>query len=111
AIYLFGANVQDRYRQVADRSQSMLTLAGNLGVNLLENRRAEKDFLLRNDLTYVERHGNLKRTITEQIDALQQQANAAGLDSLARRIELIGAGYEPMLPTSRRWWTPSAVSA
>src|SRR5262245_42319560 len=94
AIYLFGTSVQDYYRQVADQSQGMLTLAGNLGVNLLESGRAEKDFLLRNDLKYVKRHGKLEQTIGEQIDALRGRTNAARLDSLTNQIDLIGAGYK-----------------
>src|SRR5215470_570923 len=72
-IYLFGAAAQDRYRQVAEDAQTTFALADELYVKLLESRRAEKDFLLRSDMKYVERHNALDKSIRENINALRQR--------------------------------------
>jgi methyl-accepting chemotaxis protein len=93
AIYLIGASVQDRYRRAAADAQATSALTGDLYIKLLESRRAEKDFLLRNDMKYVERHKALDTAIDNDIETLRRQANSAGLDELAQKIELVRGGY------------------
>jgi methyl-accepting chemotaxis protein len=94
AIYLIGASVQDRYRRAAADAQATSALTGDLYVKLLESRRAEKDFLLRNDMKYVERHKALDASITDDIETLRRQANSAGLPDLAQQIELVRGGFQ-----------------
>jgi methyl-accepting chemotaxis protein len=93
AIYLFGAAAQDGYRRIADDAQGTFALATQLYVNLLESRRAEKDFLLRSDMKYVERHGALDKSIRDDIDTLRQRASTAGLTDLTQKIDIIASGF------------------
>jgi methyl-accepting chemotaxis protein len=93
AIYLIGASVQERYRRAAADAQATSALTSDLDVKLLESRQAEKDFLLRSDMKYVERHKTLDTAIDNDIETLRRQANSAGLDDLAQKIELVRGGY------------------
>ncbi len=93
AIYLIGASVQERYRRAAADAQTTSALTGDLNVQLLESRQAEKDFLLRNDMKYVEHHKVLDTAIDNDIETLRRQANSAGFDDLAQKIELVRGGY------------------
>ena len=65
-IYLYGASFQDK----ADAFGSINALAQKTHVALLEVRRAEKDFLLRNDIKYAQRHGKLQEEVVGDIAAL-----------------------------------------
>jgi len=94
AIYLLGASIQDHYRRVADSAQSTFALANQLYVKLLESRRAEKDFLLRSDMKYVERHNALDKSIRAELATLRQRTNAGRLDDLAQQIDVIGNGFQ-----------------
>src|SRR5215510_1799756 len=93
AIYLIGAAVQERYRQAAVDAQTTLTLANDLYIKLLESRRAEKDFLLRSDMKYVDRRKALGQSISEGIETLRRQANAVGAADLVRQIDVIRDGF------------------
>jgi methyl-accepting chemotaxis protein len=94
AIYLIGASVQDRYRTVAGNAQATLAVANDLYVKLLESRRAEKDFLLRSDMKYVDRHNALDKSIRSDIDALRGRTSAAGLEELTHKVDAIGDGFK-----------------
>jgi methyl-accepting chemotaxis protein len=94
AIYLLGTSIQDYYRRVAGSAQSTLVLANDLYVKLLESRRAEKDFLLRSDMKYVERHNALDKSIRDELGTLQQRMNGERLDDLARQIDVIRNGFQ-----------------
>jgi methyl-accepting chemotaxis protein len=78
AIYHVGSANQDRYWQVAERAEGLLARTNALQIELLQARRAEKDFLLRADLKYAERHTELDRKIRSEIEQLRRQADAAG---------------------------------
>ena len=57
AIYWLGNATQEKHRLIAAQAQTIATFATKLELHSLENRRSEKDFLLRNDEKYVARHG------------------------------------------------------
>jgi methyl-accepting chemotaxis protein len=92
AIYHVGSANQDRYRLTAEQAQAILAEANALQIQLLQARRAEKDFLLRAELKYAARHAELDSAIRTNVAQLRKQAETAGLPDLARRIDLIGAG-------------------
>src|SRR5262245_21569694 len=94
AIYLIGASIQDKYRRVAESAQAMLEQANELSVKLLESRRAEKDFLLRNDMKYVDRHRSLNGEIGGHLDTLRQQAAAGERYELASKIDAVRDGIK-----------------
>ena len=92
AIYHVGSSTQEHYLQIAERARAMLAKANAVENKLLEARRAEKDFLLRGDLTYVERHTAADSAVRADIEALRQQAAAADLKDLGRQIDSIAGG-------------------
>src|SRR4051794_12441683 len=69
-IYLTGSATQNGYRQTAADAQAISSQASKLFIDLLEARRAEKDFLLRHDAVYASRHAAQVKTITTDIDTL-----------------------------------------
>ena len=53
-IHLYGEKAVSVYRDAAGEARTLFELNSRINVNLLEMRRAEKDFLLRNDPTIAE---------------------------------------------------------
>lgn len=90
AIYLYGASFQDK----ADAIGSINTLARTTHVALLEARRSEKDFLLRDDIKYAQRHDKQQQAVGEDIARLQQQSRALGLDEFAQKADAILDGFK-----------------
>jgi methyl-accepting chemotaxis protein len=93
-IYLLGSSKQEQYGRVAANAQAIAELTNKLHVELLESRRAEKDFLLRNDPKYAARHAELARTIDVDFAALRTHAVDAGQDDLGRKIDVIRDGFQ-----------------
>src|SRR5262249_30996623 len=93
-IYMAGARSQEHYRAVAAGARAIGLLADKLAVELLQARRAEKDFLLRSDEQYVARHAELAKDIRADLDAIKQQADAAGRSELADKAALVHAGFD-----------------
>jgi methyl-accepting chemotaxis protein len=90
-IYLFGNSVQSAQRQAAADARTLAGLNHRLSVQLLDSRRAEKDFLLRNSESYAKRHATLAASITSDLDALRRQASGADLEG---KIDTIRAGFQ-----------------
>ena len=55
-IYFLGSSSQDRSRLAAENARKIESLEKKLAIDLLEVRRAEKDFLIRRDQAYSKRH-------------------------------------------------------
>jgi methyl-accepting chemotaxis protein len=91
-IYLFGNSAQSVHRQTAADARTLAGLNHKLSVQLLESRRAEKDFLLRNADSFAKRHAVLASAITSDLDALRRQAS--GQAELASRIDTIRTGFQ-----------------
>jgi methyl-accepting chemotaxis protein len=91
-IYLFGNSAQSVHRQAAADARVLAGLNHRLSVQLLDSRRAEKDFLLRSNESYAKRHATLASAITADLDALRRQAS--GHAELASRIDTIRAGFQ-----------------
>jgi len=64
-IYFVKSRTQNSYMLAADQTHAISSLNDSLTIKLLESRRAEKDFLLRNDLKYVERVRELATQVCE----------------------------------------------
>ncbi|MGA2127902.1 MAG: methyl-accepting chemotaxis protein, partial [Xanthobacteraceae bacterium] len=69
-IYFLGAADRESYERLAVDAQAIAGLANRLHVELLESRRAEKDFLLRSDPKYATRHAELARAVDADLDAI-----------------------------------------
>jgi len=92
-IYLTGDIAQEQYRVVAADARAISDQVDRLDRNLLESRRAEKDFLLRNDEKYAQRHAELAKSVTAGLDALAGKASGAALADLDQNVAAIRAGY------------------
>src|SRR5882724_6642764 len=92
-IYLTGDAAQERYRLVAADAGTMSDKVDRLSRDLLESRRAEKDFLLRSDEKYAKRHAELAKSLEAGFDALGRQIRAAGLADLDQSFGAIGTGF------------------
>ena len=90
-IYLAGDAAQESYRVVAADARVISDQVDRLARDLLESRRAEKDFLLRNDEKYAKRHAELAKSVTGGLDALAGRARAAALADLEKSITAITA--------------------
>src|SRR5690348_7366219 len=77
AIYLIGNATEAGHRQTAEMASTISRLSDESAIALLDARRAEKDFLLRNDERYVKRHGEVVRVAAEKLDALAKSVAAA----------------------------------
>ena len=77
------------YRETAEKSRAIFELSSKIKVELLEGRRAEKDFLLGNDRKNAEAQGEIVRAAAADINALHGRVEAIGRADLARKIEAV----------------------
>ncbi len=94
AIYLYGAATQEKFQKLASGAQTAYTLANNVANKMLEARRAEKDFLLRSQNSYVDRHNALDKEVRSDIDKLRQQVSAMALSDLVQKVDVVRDGYK-----------------
>jgi methyl-accepting chemotaxis protein len=92
-IYLTGDATQERYRVIAADAVAISDRVDRLSRKLLESRRAEKDFLLRSDDKYAQRHAELAKSVEEDFDALGRQVRGPALADLDKTIAAIRAGH------------------
>src|SRR6201995_293760 len=86
-IHFYGENAVAAYRLAADRARAISELNGKVEVELLEGRRAEKDFLLRNDPNKADRQVEIGKAVSTDIAALHERVAAIGKADLAARIK------------------------
>src|SRR5262249_2803042 len=91
AIHLYGESTIETYRAAAARARSSAELNRKIEVELLEGRRAEKDFLLRNDAKKADNQIELGKAVAVDIDMLHGQIAAIGKADLAGQIETMRA--------------------
>jgi methyl-accepting chemotaxis protein len=92
-IYFVKSRTQNSYMLAADQTHAISSLNDSLTIKLLESRRAEKDFLLRNDLKYVERVRELATQVDNDLAGLRKQSDEAGLADLSKQIGTVGDGF------------------
>src|SRR5712691_5780366 len=93
-IYFLGSSKQEQYGRVATDAQAIAELANKLHIKLLESRRAEKDFLLRNDIKYATRHEELARAVAADFDAIGKRIDDAGQIDLGQKVRSIHEGFK-----------------
>jgi methyl-accepting chemotaxis protein len=86
-IHLYGESVIGVYRKAAENARELQKLNSRIAVELLEARRAEKDFLLRNDAAKAERQVQISRDVVADIDRLRSGIAALGRPDLAGQID------------------------
>ncbi len=90
-IHFYGESALAAYRMAADNARAISELNRKIEVELLEGRRAEKDFLLRNDPNKAENQAAIGKAVAADIAALHDRVAAVGKPDLAARIEAMRA--------------------
>lgn len=86
-MHMYAESETALYRKAAENAQAIFELSSKIEIELLESRRAEKDFLLRNDQKKAEIQDEINRAVVSDINALHGKLQAVGKASLARKIE------------------------
>jgi methyl-accepting chemotaxis protein len=92
-IYQIGNRSQETSRALASNARVVSDLNKQLSMEMLEARRAEKDFQLRRDLSYSKRHAELSAAIERDFEQLQSFARSNGISEIADKIVAAHAGF------------------
>jgi methyl-accepting chemotaxis protein len=94
AIHMYGESATSGYRIAAEDARSISELNDRIEIELLEGRRAEKDFLLRNDSKRAEKQIQISKSVATDMDTLRQKVVAVGKPDLGRQIEAMNASLK-----------------
>ena len=93
AIYQIGGWSQDASRMIADGARAVSDLNNRLSTQMLEARRAEKDFQLRRDQSYSKRHAELSAAIGRDLQQLKSLVRSGGFNEISEKIEIAEKGF------------------
>jgi methyl-accepting chemotaxis protein len=93
-IHLYGERAMAVFRSAADNAREIAELNRSIEVELLEGRRAEKDFLLRNDVKKAESQVEISKKVEADIDRLHRRVIALGKPDLAKAIDAMTASLK-----------------
>jgi methyl-accepting chemotaxis protein len=93
AIYQIGSWSADASRAVAGNARTISDLNKQLSTDMLEARRAEKDFQLRRDESYSKRHAELSAKIGGDFARLKPLARSSGINGLPEKLDIAYAGF------------------
>ncbi|WP_431205541.1 methyl-accepting chemotaxis protein [Bradyrhizobium betae] len=93
AIYLTGAASQEASRKIADGARVLSNLNERLARDMLDARRAEKDFMLRRDEASVKRHATVSASIRGDMDRLGTMIRTDGFGGLADKVDTLKSGF------------------
>jgi methyl-accepting chemotaxis protein len=94
AIYQIGSWSQDASRAMAGDARSISDLNKQLSIEMLEARRAEKDFQLRRDQSYSKRHAELSATIDRDFEQLRSFVRSSGINAIADKVGVVHSGFK-----------------
>jgi len=86
-MHLYGEAAMASYLDAAENARTIFQLNSKIEIELLEGRRAEKDFLLRNDQNRAEAQTEISHRVAVDIDALHGKVAAIGKADLASQVE------------------------
>ncbi|MBR1179003.1 HAMP domain-containing protein [Bradyrhizobium sp. KB893862 SZCCT0404] len=93
-IHLYGERAMGVYRDAAENARTVFELNNRIAIELLEARRAEKDFLLRNDASKAQRQAEIGRQVALDIETLRGKIAALGKPELAQKIDAMNASLK-----------------
>ncbi|MBR0852130.1 HAMP domain-containing protein [Bradyrhizobium diazoefficiens] len=93
-IHLYGEKAIAVWRAAAERAREVFELNNRVSIGLLETRRAEKDFLLRNDPAKAKQQAELVGAAVANLDNLRSKVAGLGKPELARQIEAMAASLK-----------------
>jgi methyl-accepting chemotaxis protein len=86
-MHMYGESALAVYRNAAEGARAIFELNNRIEIELLEGRRAEKDFILRSDLKRADAQAEISKAAVSDIDTLHGQVAGLGKADLARQIE------------------------
>ncbi|RXH11175.1 methyl-accepting chemotaxis protein [Bradyrhizobium guangzhouense] len=92
-IYLTGAASQEESRRMAEEARLLSKLNDKLARDMLDARRAEKDFMLRRDDASMKRHAAVSAAIAGEMDRLGTMVRAGGFGALADKVDSLTQGF------------------
>ena len=92
-IFLTVHNVNQSVIAETDRVDKIVSLQDSIEFNLLQLRRHEKDFLLRKDQKYIDRHSGISATVDTQIAELDNQVNVQFPNLIEAQLNGIASGF------------------
>ncbi|MDP3079113.1 methyl-accepting chemotaxis protein [Bradyrhizobium sp.] len=93
-IHFYGESAQAPLRNAAASAREISELSSKIEVELLEGRRAEKDFLLRNDPKKVDSQIEFGKAAAADIDVLRGKIAASGKSDLVRQVDAMSASLK-----------------
>ncbi|RXH15607.1 methyl-accepting chemotaxis protein [Bradyrhizobium guangzhouense] len=93
-IHLYGERAMGISRDAAEKARTIFELNSRIAIELLEGRRAEKDFLLRSDPARAQRQAEILRQVALDIDTLRGKIAALGKPELAQKIDAMNASLK-----------------
>ena len=97
AIYQIGSWSQDASRAIAGNARAISELNKQLLIEMLEARRAEKDFQLRRDVSYSQRHAELAVVIDRDFAQLKTVVQSSGINDISAKISVAHDGFKNYL--------------
>jgi len=97
AIYQIGSWSQDASRAVAGNARTISDLNKKLSMEMLEARRAEKDFQLRRDEAYSKSHAELSAAIGRDFQQLETFVRSSGINDISEEIGVAHNGFKNYL--------------
>jgi methyl-accepting chemotaxis protein len=85
-MHMYSGSEIARYGEAAEKARMIFELSNKTKIELLESRRAEKDFLLRNDRKKADIQQEFGKAVAADIDELRGKLEEVGKTDLAAKI-------------------------
>src|SRR6195952_3281583 len=93
-MHVYGESEMAVYRDTAENARTISELSSKIEIELLEGRRAEKDFLLRNDSKKADSQIAIGKSVAADIDMLHGKIVAAGRADIVRQTKAMRTSLE-----------------
>uniref|UniRef100_E6VF04 Methyl-accepting chemotaxis sensory transducer n=2 Tax=Rhodopseudomonas palustris TaxID=1076 RepID=E6VF04_RHOPX len=93
-LYMVGTSSQDAANLIDERARMLGDSNAKLQIALLEQRRAEKNFMLRKDEQYLGLFQQSGRAAADTLADMIRQTEATGQSELTRSLRAVQAGFE-----------------
>jgi methyl-accepting chemotaxis protein len=95
SLHLYGESAVAVNRAAAENARAISELNRKVEIELLESRRAEKNFLLRNDAeNSADLHIEIGNSLAADLHTMHEKIAALGKSDMARRIEVMSASLK-----------------
>ena len=94
AIYQIGSSSADASRTIAGSARTISDLNRQLSNEMLEARRAEKDFQLRRDQSYAKHHAEWTAAIERDFERLESLVRSGAFNDIAEKLAVAHSGFK-----------------